>query len=195
MFGSAVAHTSEDNWVSVGVNNWKKGIEKVKSHEQSHVHIEAAIAHMNFVSKGSVTDQISNEAAAQKQIEIRENRELLERILDIIFSLAKQNLAFRGHRENESAINKGNFLELISLLAKYDVVLQHHVKDAKRNQKYYSPEIQNEFIKSMTAVVTKHIVSRIKEASYYSLIMDETTDNSRVSFVKRTGIICVQVRN
>ena len=150
---------------------------------------------MNFVSKGSVTDQISNEAAAQKQIEIRENRELLERILDIIFFLAKQKLAFRGRRENESAINKGNFLELISLLAKYDVVLQHHVKDAKRNQKYYSPEIQNEFIKSMTAVVTKHIVSRIKEASYYSLIMDETTDNSRVSFVKRTGIICVQVRN
>ena len=150
---------------------------------------------MNFVSKGSVTDQISNEAAAQKQVEIRENRELLERILDIIFFLAKQKLAFRGRRENESAINKGNFLELVSLLAKYDVVLQRHVEDAKRNQKYFSPEIQNEFIKSLTAVVTKHIVSRIKEAGYYSLIMDETTDNSHVDHKTKSGIICVQVRN
>lgn len=85
MFGSAVAQTAGDNCVSVGLNNWKKGRKKVKLHEHSQVHIEAAIVHKNFVSKGCIIDQISNETANQKQKEIQENRQLLTRLLDSFF--------------------------------------------------------------------------------------------------------------
>ena len=78
--------------------------------------------------------------------------------------MAKLNPRFRGHREGDSSFNKGNFLELIALLAKYDAVLQRHVEDARHDKKYFSPEIQNKFIQSLVSVVRKHIQSRIKEA-------------------------------
>ena len=38
----------------------------------------------------------------------------------IIRYLAKQNLAFRGHNEGIDSNNRGNFIELCELLAKYD---------------------------------------------------------------------------
>ncbi|GBN63137.1 hypothetical protein AVEN_15191-1 [Araneus ventricosus] len=41
--------------------------------------------------------------------------------------LAKQNLPFRVRREHMLSENKGNFLQLIELLSKYDPVLREHL--------------------------------------------------------------------
>ena len=54
---------------------------------------------------------------------------MVHRLIDIILLLAKQNIAFRSHRNEDAAsledadVNHGNFLELVLLLSKYDVVL------------------------------------------------------------------------
>ncbi|GBP72642.1 Zinc finger protein 112 [Eumeta japonica] len=64
---------------------------------------------------------------------------------------AQQNLAFRGHCEDISSENRGNFLELVQLLAKYDPVLKEHCLKqeaagaSKRVPPYLSKGIQNEF--------------------------------------------------
>ena len=43
----------------------------------------------------------------------------MHRLLDVTLFLAKQNLAFRGHKEDEASLNKGNFLEMVEMLSKY----------------------------------------------------------------------------
>lgn len=68
--------------------------------------------------------------------EIEKNRMVLHRVVDIIIVLAKQNLAFRGHRyesitnlsNNQDNLNHGNFLALVKLIAKYDQVLNIHIE-------------------------------------------------------------------
>ena len=56
----------------------------------------------------------------------------MKRLLDVKLTLAKQNLAFRGHREKgakgSDGDNKGNFIGLVKLLSKYDPILQHHLE-------------------------------------------------------------------
>ena len=53
---------------------------------------------------------------------------VLNRIVDVILYLTKQNLPLRGHRESlDEEGNPGNFLELIKLISKYDPVLREHV--------------------------------------------------------------------
>lgn len=42
--------------------------------------------------------------------ETKKWQEILTRMFDIIKFLAKQNLAFRGHTEDDTSINRGNFL-------------------------------------------------------------------------------------
>ncbi|CAH2085853.1 unnamed protein product [Euphydryas editha] len=103
-------------------------------------------------------------------------------MFDIIKFLAKQNLALRGHTENDTSINRGFFLELVHLIAKYDPVLREHLVRSKICGKisitYMSPEIQNEFIAILGNKVRQHIIGQIKKAKYYSIIFDSTPDIS-----------------
>ena len=39
----------------------------------------------------------------------------------------KQNLTFRGHMEDETLLNRGNVLETVYLVSKYDSVLKEHL--------------------------------------------------------------------
>lgn len=114
--------------------------------------------------------------------EIKKWHEILTRMFDIIRFLAKQYLALRGHRENDTSANRGNFLELVHLLAKYDPVLRERLVRIKMGQKisltYMSPEIQNEFIEILGNKVRQKIIGRVQKAKYYSMIFDSTPDIS-----------------
>ena len=107
------------------------------------------------------------------------------RLLDIIKFLAKQNLAFRGHRETleESAeINSGNFLELVKLLSKYDPVLREYVLRVTLGKphslSYLSPQIQNEFVNCLGDLLRTKIIEQVKNSKYYCIIFDSTPDIS-----------------
>ena len=76
--------------------------------------------------------------------------DILHRLLDITLFLAKQNLPFCGHKEDKSSFNKGNFLEMVEMLSKYDPVLKKHLMRSKQTAgtvkasvSYLSPETQN----------------------------------------------------
>ena len=66
--------------------------------------------------------------AEREQIE--RNRRVLHRLIDSTLFLARQGLAFRGHREyaglGAPSSNEGNFLELLKLLAQYDALLEEN---------------------------------------------------------------------
>ncbi|KAM9311655.1 zinc finger MYM-type protein 1-like [Gastrophryne carolinensis] len=112
-------------------------------------------------------------------------RDILHRLLDITLFLAKQNLAFRGHKEDGSSLNKGNFLEMVELLSKYDPVLKEHLIRLKRHTcklnvsvSYLSPQTQNEFISVLANHVKEKIVTDIKSAKYFGIMFDSTPDVS-----------------
>lgn len=72
-------------------------------------------SHLTFVSKlalsisaktaGSVLSQLS----AAHQEEIKQNRNYMCHIIDIVLYLSKQGMAFRGHYEETTSLNQGNF--------------------------------------------------------------------------------------
>jgi hypothetical protein len=47
---------------------------------------------------------------------VKKNREVLGRLINVTCFLEKQELAFRGHDESSTSLNKGNYIELIFLL-------------------------------------------------------------------------------
>jgi len=54
-------------------------------------------------------------------IERRKRRAIIHIIIDAIFFLIKQNLSFRGHREDFDSKKQGDFLETVKLIAKYNL--------------------------------------------------------------------------
>lgn len=85
----------------------------------------------------------------KKQIEIIKNRLVVCRIIDIINFIAKQGISYR--RKNKSCYflnkldiqGKGNFLELVLLLAKYDEWLKNYleiVTEKSKQRKLKNPD-------------------------------------------------------
>ena len=78
--------------------------------------------------------RISNPSLKKRQ----KRRKILYNLFDITLFLNKQHLACRIFQEYGSSLNKGNFVETVELLSKYDPVLKEHFT---RNIKLVVPHI------------------------------------------------------
>ncbi|GFQ96894.1 uncharacterized protein TNCT_25401 [Trichonephila clavata] len=124
-----------------------------------------------------------------QQLEKREHEELywrkvLKRILSTIKLLSRLGVAFRGHDEGQESTRKGNYLTCLDYLSEYDDFLKLHLqKYANRgrgNVSYLSHQICDEFISIIGKQVKAHIINEIKNAKYYSIVIDSTPDFSHV---------------
>ena len=110
------AHNSEANWTRIGVNNWKKGLQKIRHHESSDIHQTAAFKYSCFISANDIKHSLSESsklAEKESREQVQKNRKVISTLCIITTFLAWQNLAIRGHNENEDSDDKGNYLELI----------------------------------------------------------------------------------
>lgn len=181
LFGNSGSNFASEE----GFNKWWKLNPRIGDHENSLDHVQS------FLKWKELEVRLNRKATIdQKQQEVFESeekkwRDVLYRLLHIIQFLAKQNLAFRGHREDirgHDSGNRGNFLELVNLLAKYDPLLMEHLTKIKLGARvpvsYLSPETQNEFINLLGQQVRSTIIRCIQEAKYYCVIFDSTPDIS-----------------
>ena len=150
-----------------------------------------------YSSKGYILRHSDDQARAneKKRIsDVKNNRDLLERIIDVIFLLGRQGLALRGHDENLStAENSGNFLEVLKLLGRYGDKVDEHLRKVEkeheklRSQKskkrgrgckitFLSHNSQEKLIKLISGQITGVIVQKIKDCPAWSLIVDSTPD-------------------
>lgn len=113
----------------------------VEIHENSQSHRLAATAAFQSQVGQDISSLLSYNQAKIKEQEVRGRRLVLERLIDIIIFIGRQGIAFRGDKGREGAHtlesfeNHGNFLELVLLVAKYDVILQNHVNECVKNSK------------------------------------------------------------
>ena len=106
----------------------------------------------------------------------------LHHIVTKILTLASLSLAFRGHKENikDGYCEGGNFLGMVALLAEYDEVLAEVVSFPARTIKYLSAAIQNKLIELLARSVRSSLVGKINTSPFWSIILDSTSDISRV---------------
>ena len=103
--------------------------------------------------------------------------------------LAKQGLSFRGHRDDKvdysvSDTNRGDFIALLQLMAKGNMVLQKHLSLVSKNARYTSKTIQNEIIHIYSCAIKEKLTRVLKEQRRvlkeqifpFTVITDEVTD-------------------
>ncbi|XP_050113874.1 uncharacterized protein LOC126592184 [Malus sylvestris] len=88
-------------------------------------------------------------------------------------------LSFRGHDESDTSNNRGNYLELLQFLADHDEKIKAVVLDkAPGNLKLIAPSIQKDLVHSCSIETIKTIISDMKNARFFSLLVDEARDVS-----------------
>ena len=76
-------------------------------------------------------------------------------------------------------VNEGHFSATIRLLAKLDLILAEHLQSAKEKPKsvtYFSNRSQNKIIDLLGKTIKKKIISEIKNAKYFTKMLDSTLD-------------------
>jgi len=115
----AVGLTSDVAFTSKGFSNWKK------AHFTDGgfaAHIQAYIAWQEFQSgrtKPAVVDLLGDEHMRQ----INANRRYLAAVVDVLKFTAIHRLAQRGHDEHDKSVNRGNFLDLLNVIGKYNATI------------------------------------------------------------------------
>ena len=155
--------TDYDNvFVKSGFYNWKKAKQTIFGHENSKEHIQCMIKWIEFIKQNTHVDEYM---VSQIKREFNYWSAILNRIVAVIRFLAGRGLAFRGHNEVIGSSNNGNYLGMLELLTQFDPVLKQHI---------------DTFANKGKGNVTENIITEIKKAKYWGIIVDSTPDISHV---------------
>lgn len=169
-------------WNSSGFSDMSNFHKAKIRHEKTQSHL-FAITKLKTFGKTRIDFQLSEQRRTdvlKHNAEVDSNREIMKRLIDLTCLLARQELPFRGHKEDNESLNRGNYIEILQFLSKYDVKLDTHLQSAKIF-KGTSNRIQNDIIESISAVTLDTIREEVKDASYVALMLDETTDVAKLS--------------
>lgn len=100
-------------------------------------------------------------------------------LTDSLIYFARQELPTRGHDESLVSENRGNFKELLDLVARHSDNFLRISNQRPGNATYTSPDIQNELLELCAEQVVEKIIAQVKESKYFSIMADETTDTSK----------------
>ena len=169
----------EQNFISTGFHNWKDATAKFSKHESSQCHKEAVLKIITLpTTTGDVGEMMSSQLAKQRL----ERRKCLLKLLSNVRFLSRQGLPLRGDGKEMDS----NFMQLLTLRSEDVPDLAEWVMH--RTDKYTSPEMQNEMIAVMAKMVLRKISQNLQHTTFYTIMVDETTDVSNVEQV----VICLR---
>ena len=169
--GAKGSYLAENKWLHQGFDDWQHFSEKhkgVQKHMDSQYHRDGVIKTENMIK---IVDNKPGlpEALDKARMQLLErNKSLSKAVFETVKVLGAQGMPFRGHREhlNDNSVNKGNFLTLMDLLAKYDPKLEEALNQIKsvqanpdtRNQcTLTSNNTQNQIIDIVSGDIVKQI--------------------------------------
>ena len=85
---------------------------------------------------------------------INDNKQHLMTILDAIIYCAKHEIPLQANDESETSRNRGNFLEPLELIAKYDNNVTRRMKALPKNAKMVSPDFTSIQVQILPASIT-----------------------------------------
>ena len=171
---------------------WSNAVRDFKKHEKSCVLHERSMLSFNALlsrcnSKSNVIEVDLNKSRLKL---ISDNRKKLVPIVKTIIFLGRNDLAFRGHRDDskyhpdvgESSTQKvgvGNFIELLNFRVDAgDQTLANHLSSSPKNATYISKTTQNLLIDSCGKAIEEVLIKKMKHSIFFSILCDEAVDCS-----------------
>ncbi|KAK0151974.1 Zinc finger MYM-type protein 1 [Merluccius polli] len=182
-------NSKSPTWAVHGFTDVKNLDRATKHHDKCNDHVGAAIrlSLLGTMPIDQVVDEGVRLQIQKHNAKVRGNREVVKRLLDATAYLGMQELSFRGHDEGEHSDNKGNYRELVEVIAQYDRVLAEHMESSTVFTGM-SKTIQNDLIAAIHSSIKTEIKKELNRTPFFSWQIDETTDincHSQLSVILR----------
>lgn len=169
---------SKAAWVDEGFSKWSNGLERIKRHEVSSLHIVAAKAIINS-KKTSIVEKVST----GHQLQMSQSRVALLKIFSTIRLLGQQGLPLRGDGSDENS----NFIRFLTLRSEDVPELKRWL--SSDSKKWLSHDIQNEILSRLSKPLLEKILLKVRQSKFFSITLDETPDCASLEQLS----ICVRV--
>nr|XP_016486156.1 PREDICTED: zinc finger MYM-type protein 1-like [Nicotiana tabacum] len=181
-----------DVFSSLGFKSWHKK-NRLDMHGSSSIHNQAKRKCEDLLKQKQSIQTSFDRQSTQTKLEYKIR---LKASIEVVRLLLNQGLAFRGHREDESSLNKGNFLEILSWYAEScDKIRDLVLKKAPKNDQLTSLKIQKDIIIACKIETVKAIMNDLN-GDFFALLVDESCDVSRkeqlaivMQYVNRCGSV------
>ncbi|XP_011410045.1 PREDICTED: zinc finger MYM-type protein 1-like [Amphimedon queenslandica] len=176
------AGNSKDKFMKQGFRDWKHATGKsgiLYVHDRCASYKQSMESWSQYKLNTQLGTSISARMESNHLEVISTNRHYIRSLIEILLLCAHQEIALRGHREGTNSPNKGNFLEILDVVASHDPAIQQKLVSGPRNALYTSPEIQNSLLSIMGKMVREEVCYRTRSAGLYSISADETKDISK----------------
>ncbi|KAG6934082.1 zinc finger MYM-type containing 1 [Chelydra serpentina] len=164
-----------------GHSNWRNISRHIADHETSKAHINAIC---KFVQRYKVTQNQFFQISAQFEKECSYWRKVLRCVVAIVKLLSSLGLPLRGHDESLLSNQKDNFLTCFENLNGFDNILNEDLKNyqycGSEKTNFLTHQTYNEFITIMAEQLRNQFTDEVKDAKYYSIVVDSTPDVSHV---------------
>ncbi|CAF1321705.1 unnamed protein product [Adineta steineri] len=160
------------------------------SRQSYHQHNMSKAEHFLFIYNKNPSASIDVLLDDKRRQQILENRERLKPIIRTILLCGKQNIPLRGHRDDgslcsnsndDSIVKDGNFRALLNYrIEAGDSILREHLQSCDKNATYISKTVQNQLIQVIGTLIIKQIIEEVKQAKFFTVLLDETADISNV---------------
>jgi hypothetical protein len=174
-------------FVTTPLKKFKDAKEMFRLHESTQYH-KRSVEFAEEFSKvyNHEKEDIRNQLSSHRKIAVETNRRRLRHIVACVEFCGRQELPLRGKVDSGSfdiskcSPQEGTFRAALRLrISERDEVCQSLFQCAPRNATYMSPQIQNEMIEIMGQQIETQIVTDVKKARFFSVLVDETIDVSR----------------
>ena len=187
---------AEEVFVKSGFHDWKKLSARLQKHAECPCHKESIAFWLGW-QKTNKTGNVFQKMHEHLDDQIKNNRKAVESLLRVVILCGKQDLALRGHNEDQkvAVANHGNFREILDLLRSENANTDAVFRNLPKNANYQSQESQNELLKVVADTISETIINDIKASGMFSVIADEARDISCseqmsicIRFVKEAAI-------
>lgn len=180
-------------WNNAGFGDFANSTRAFHKHGDSSEHLKCVLQ-LKQVERNlnSIRDALQESSLLCIKIfneNVRLNRNFMKVVVQAVIYLAKQELPFRGHDEQVSSHNRGNFKELLqTLLSVSSDEVRNQYNKIKCVFSGESKTIQNELIECISDYVCNQIKKEVNETDFFSLQIDDATDvgqNCQCSIIVR----------
>ena len=153
--------------------DWSNISKLVKKHvcEKSADHTAVARGEAFLCTQRGGAPNICQELHSQRAEQARRNRIILKCITEVLVMMGKENIAIRGHQDED-----GNFMAMLSLFAKETSVLRDHLENAPRISNIHVRISRTTSYFFSAKQIFDGIIDNCRRSVIYALIADESTD-------------------